>query len=159
MLRQAIFDGDLTRASKFYRRAFPNVLEHEAGDFVARLDSELRSKQPEKFASPPKWWELNWRAVKICLMIEVCALAGIWLFVPTIIEAHWAMKLLCFSLGFVAGAGFLLPLRIKVLWKQVSVLFMCLLPTILAPFVFKAAYFNYLEGAVFGACMVIAGFT
>ncbi len=134
------------------------MLEHEAGDFVARLAAELRSKHPERFAQPPKWWELNWRAVKIYLIFEICAFVGIWLFLPSFIGGRWAMKLLGFGVGFMAGAACFLPLRLKVPWKIISVLLCGLLPAMLAAYFFRNdAFLNYFEGTAFGACMIIAG--
>jgi len=157
LLLQAIFDGDLPSAAKLYRRSFPDVLEHEAGDFVARLNTELKSKHAEKFARPPKWWELNWRALRICLIIELCVFVGFWLFLPPVTDAHWPRKLWAFSFGFFAGAVCLLPLRLKVIWQGIALMFVILVPLFLAPFLFKDVLLNYVGGAIFGACTIIAG--
>ena len=74
LLRQAIFDRDVRGAARLYRRNFPGVSRDESTDFVARLNLELQAKEPEKFAPPRKLWDFNWRAMGLCLLIELFAL-------------------------------------------------------------------------------------
>ncbi|MGO8702166.1 MAG: hypothetical protein ACLQVY_31170 [Limisphaerales bacterium] len=92
------------------------------------------------------------------MIFEICAFVGIWLFLPSFIGGRWAMKLLGFGVGFMAGAACFLPLRLKVPWKIISVLLCGLLPAMLAAYFFRNdAFLNYFEGTAFGACMIIAG--
>ncbi len=157
-LRQAIFDGELPRAAKLYRRAFPDVLEHEAGDFVARLAAELKEKEPQKFVPPPGFWDLNWRAMKICLTIELCVLAGMWLFLPSFTRAQWGMKLLGAAAGFILGAGTFLPLRFKNLALRITLVSTFLWTTVMVGvFSLRGVMFIFFEGVAFGACVILSG--
>jgi serine/threonine protein kinase len=158
LIRHSIFDGNLPRAAKLYRRAFPDLAEHEAADFVARLAAELRVKQPQEFVPPSRFWELNWWAMKICFIVELGAFAVLWLLVPSFTAARWPTKLLASTVGFVVGAGCFLPLRLKRLEIGVFLALLCLLPGLIAGWRhFGHAGYFYFEGVTFGACMIICG--
>jgi hypothetical protein len=158
LIRQAIFDAKLPHAAKLYRQAFPDVAEHEAADFVARLAAELKERHPREFVPQPRFWELNWRAMKICLFAELGALAVIWLLVPSFTAARWPSKLLASTVGFVVGAGCFLPLRLKRLEIGVFITLLCLLSGLIAGWVnFPHADYFYSEGVAFGACLILCG--
>jgi tRNA A-37 threonylcarbamoyl transferase component Bud32 len=158
LIRQAIFDGKLPRAAKLYRQAFPDVAEHEAGDFVARLAAELKDKHPHEFMPPSKFWDLNWRAIRICSTVELGVLAILWLFVPSFTAARWPVKLLASAVGFIVGAGCSLPLRLKRLETGILLMLLCLLPGLIAgSLYFGHAGSIYCEGVAFGACIIMCG--
>ena len=81
-LLRTIFDGDIVGAIKLYRRTIPDASLAEARDFVGNLAADLKVKHPEKFTPPPKLWDLNWRTMDICLVVELGLFAGFWMMRP-----------------------------------------------------------------------------
>lgn len=160
-LREAILDGDLLAAKKLYRRAFPEFSAVEAGDFVEKLAAELKANEADKFVPLRKWYDLNWRAIKICLAIEAIALAIMWWNVPLYSEASWWTNLLGATIGFLFGVGGCLLLRLISFWARVAVMVLCLIPLLLMTWLMSNAadpvLFIYVEGAAFGAVLGIAG--
>jgi hypothetical protein len=148
-------------AKKLYRRAFPEFSAVEAGDFVEKLAAELKANEADKFVPLRKWYDLNWRAIKICLAIEAIALAIMWWNVPLYSEASWWTNLLGATIGFLFGVGGCLLLRLISFWARVAVMVLCLIPLLLMTWLMSNAadpvLFIYVEGAAFGAVLGIAG--
>jgi serine/threonine protein kinase len=152
-LRQAIFDGDIPRATRLYGRAIPDAGLPEANDYVEKLAAELKAKHPEKFAPPLKPWGLNWRLMGVCVVVELGVLAGYWLMMPPVAPAA---KLFAAAAGFLLGVGAFFSLRLKAHWRGATWA-LCL---VLAGY--GMAQFSQLAfsgGLVFGAFMILSGLT
>jgi tRNA A-37 threonylcarbamoyl transferase component Bud32 len=157
-LHQAILDGDIPGAIKLYRRTVPDASLAEAQDYVGKHNAELRAKHPEKFAPPPKLWDLNWRWMGICLVVEVALFAGFWIMVPPVAPAA---RLFTSAGGFLSGAGIFLSRRLKTCWQRclvvLGLLFIPLALTATLRFSNKGRF--YFGGLVSGMCMIQSGFT
>jgi hypothetical protein len=152
-LRQSILDGDPVGAIRRYRRALPDAPLAEANGFVGKLSAELAVKYPEKFA-PLKPWNLNWRAMGICLILGVVVFAWVWTSNP---PASPAARLAELSAGFIICAGACFSLRLKARWgRWLYITFLVSVP-LLTPFFQSPVY--YFGGCVFGASMMVSGFT
>ena len=114
-MRQLIFEGDLPKARKLYRQLTPDAAREEARDFVKDFAAELKAKQPDKFAPPPGLWEINWRAMGLCLAIELALLLPI-------SRMMSGTGLLACAVGFLLGAIFLQMTRLKDFWLRVLAL-------------------------------------
>jgi tRNA A-37 threonylcarbamoyl transferase component Bud32 len=154
-LRQAIFDGDVPSAVKLYRQSVPGVPKYEAKDYVDRLAAELRAKCPEKFAPPPKPWDLNLRATGLCLLVELAAFPFCWMLPAP--PSKPATALLRFAAGFVIGAGIILSSRVRPTWKRLlcQVGFCMWVPLLPTWFQMGGLYY---KGVGFGGGMILSGF-
>lgn len=152
-LRQAIFERQLVTAIKLYRRTMPDASLAEAQDYVRRLAAELMAKHPEKFAPPPKPWDLNWRLMGVCLAVEFGVFAGFWMMRPPAVPSA---RLLGAAVGFVYGAGAFFLMRLAGFWRVIGwLLVLALLPVMVA---FQFSQLDiYLGGLAFGACMIQSG--
>lgn len=152
-LRQAILDGDIVDAVKLYRRTLPDVSLAEADNYIRRLADELMSKNPEKF-KPLKLWDLNWRLMGVCVVVEFCVFAGFWVMMPPVSPVA---RLSAVAAGFLLGAGIFYSMRLKSSRKRTLCGVLSLVPAGLAvPLFSDGAYFG---GLAFGACMILSGFT
>ena len=158
-LRQAILDGQLYRAINLYRHTIPDVSLAEARDYVETLAAELKTKQPEKFAAP-KPRDLNWRWMRICLVIELGVVAFFWGMMPRPVTTT---TLLSSGVGFLVGAGLLLATRLKPVWKQFLAWLLCLLLAwvvlVVGEVTPPARAEAFLGGLVFGLFVILCGFT
>jgi hypothetical protein len=122
------------------------------------LTIQLNAKHPEIFSPPPRLWDLNWRAMGHCLVVELAVFAGLWIVMPPVTPAA---RLLAFAAGFPIGAGVILSLRLKSFWKRFLVGPGILLFLALA-FLFASAYSHeviyFLGGLAFGGVMIVSGF-
>jgi tRNA A-37 threonylcarbamoyl transferase component Bud32 len=152
-LRQAIFDGHVPRALKLYRRTIPEASWAEARNYVDKLVAELKATHPEKLAPPIKPWDLNWRLMGACLVVEFGVLAGVWMVIP--LEAP-GTRLLAAAAGFLLGTGAFFSLRLKAHWRGAAWA-LCL---VLAGYAMtQFSQLAFAGGLVFGALMILSGFT
>jgi tRNA A-37 threonylcarbamoyl transferase component Bud32 len=78
-MRESLLEGDPVEALRIYRKAIPNVGREEAGRFVGQLALKVEAEDPKRYAAnQPKLWEIHWRAVGICLVIEAIVVLAIW---------------------------------------------------------------------------------
>jgi tRNA A-37 threonylcarbamoyl transferase component Bud32 len=157
-LNQAILDGDIPSAIKLYRRTIPDASLAEAQDYVGKRNAELRAKHPDKFGPPPKVWDLNWRLMGICLVVEVAVFAGLWIMVPPVAPAA---RLFTSAGGFLSGAGIRLSSRLKIFWQRCLVvlgILLCFTLVFAATVRFSHEGLFYFGGLVFGMCMIECGF-
>jgi hypothetical protein len=152
-LRQSIFDGRIVGAIKLYRRAIPDASWAEAQDYVGKLAVELNAKHPEKFAPPLKPWDLNWRLMAGCVVVELGVFAGYWMMMPT---AAPAARLLAAAAGFFLAAGACFSLRLKAKWRTPAFAFCTALVGAATAEFSQGPLFG---GLAFGACMGLSGLT
>ncbi|HUD47553.1 MAG TPA: serine/threonine-protein kinase [Candidatus Baltobacteraceae bacterium] len=157
-LRQAIFDNDIQGAAKLYRQAIPEVSRDESFDFVAKLSVELKAREPEKFSPPVKIWALNWRAMGLCLAIELIVIVFACNSRFTIFYHAPTKELLGLASGFLLGAGIALSFRLRSYPKRFLVILSCILVGALATSEFYAGNI-YFTGLPLGALMIVCGFT
>jgi hypothetical protein len=154
LLRQAIFDRDSRGAAKLYRRAIPGVSRDESTDFVTRFTDELQAKELEKFAPPRKLWDLNWRAMGVCLIIELCALAVT--FRMQMLGVAPMAKLPGFGAGFLFGLSMIFSFRLRFLPLRIVVIAASFLTGALAvPNLYLGPV--YLAGFAFGVFLMASG--
>jgi hypothetical protein len=157
-LNREILDGDIFSAIKLYRRTVPDASPDEAAGYVRKLGAELQANHPEKFVAR-KLSRSNWRAMGICLVVEIVAFAGFWLMMPPLVPTG---SLLASAIGFFFGAGILASFRLKGFWRRFLVrlnLLLCIplaLETTLG--FFHVGMFFFFGGIAFGACMIATGF-
>jgi len=78
-MRESLLAGDPVEAIRIYRKAVPDAGRAEAGRFVGQLALKVEADDPERYAAnQPKPWQINWRAVGICLVIEAIVVLAIW---------------------------------------------------------------------------------
>jgi hypothetical protein len=111
-LRQAILDSEIPQAIKLYRQTIPDASIDEASEFVGKLAAEIKAKHPEKFQFP-KPWDLNWRAMVLCLAVEAALYAILWVILP---GAAPRERLFPAAFGFVLGAAFTFARRFSGFW-------------------------------------------
>jgi hypothetical protein len=163
-LRQAIFDGPIPSPVTLYRRTFPGASRAEGQDYVGKAAAELLAAHPEKFAKP---WDLNWRLMGICVVVEFGLCAGFWLLMPPTAPT---VRLFRYTVGFVFAAGVLLLQRQHTLWQRLlAYLFFFVLcwtgsslvgPVLVAQS--KPSFPGNLDfpvGLVLGVCLIMTGFT
>jgi serine/threonine protein kinase len=157
-LRQAILGGQIFPAIHLYRCTIPDASLTEARDYVETLAAELRAKQPEAFAAP-KPRDLNWRLMRICLVIELALFAFLWGMMP---HAATTATLLSFGVGFLVGAGGLLATRLKPVWKEFLAWVLCLVLAwavlVVGEVTPPARAEAFSGGLVFGLCVILCGF-
>jgi serine/threonine protein kinase len=163
-LRQAIFDGRLPSPVTLYRRAIPGATRAEAQDYIGKVAAKLLAAHPEKFARP---WDLNWRLMGVCLVIEFGLCAGLWLVMPPVAPA---VRLFRYTIGFVFGAGALLLRRRHSRWQRLlAYLFFFLLAwsgsSLVGPQLAAHSQpsfpgnLDFPVGIVLGVCLILSGFT
>ncbi len=63
-----------------YEQAFADAGRAEARAFVSQRFEEISRQRPREFAAAvPKLWDLNWRYMALCALIEVPIVAAFWL--------------------------------------------------------------------------------
>ncbi len=128
-LRQAILDSEIPNAIKLYRQTFPEASREEASEFVGKLAAELKTKHPERFQSP-KPWDLNWREIGRCLLLEAALFVLFWMLMPPVASAQ---RLLASAAGFLFGAGFIFSMRLGSFWPRRLGMMLCASLAGLAP--------------------------
>jgi hypothetical protein len=166
-LRQAIFDGPIPSPVTLYRRAIPGATRAEAQDYIGKVAAKLLATHPEKFARP---WDLNWRLMGVCVVVEFALCAGFWLMMPPVMPA---VRLFRYTAGFVFGSGALLLRRQHARWQRLlAYLFFFLLclsgsslvgPLLAAHSKTSSNVFpgnlDFPVGLVLGVCLILSGFT
>ncbi len=115
-MRQSLLGGELASAMRIYRQAVPEAGVEEIRRFVVQLAARLEAEDPERWAaSQPKPWEINWRAVGICLAVEVVVLLAIWSLMSPSHFGVAATRVFGWSLF---GGTMIVGARFRKNWKQ-----------------------------------------
>ena len=128
-------------------------------DWTPSLNRDIR----KKFAHAPKWWELNWWPIRICLIIQICALKVSWGFLMSLKDAPWQRTVWGLCSGYITGVVCVLVLPRKFPWLGlITIVLLGIAPALmahnLAPDVFSnGVLFGGGEGFVFGASVILCG--
>ena len=115
-MRQSLLEGDPASAARIYYQAVPEAGMEEVRRFVVQLAARIEAEDPERYAaSQPKPWEINWRAVGICLAVEVVVLLANWSLMPPPHLGVVATRLFGWSLF---GGAIIVGARFRKNWKQ-----------------------------------------
>ncbi len=151
-IERALLKRDYRRAIHLYQQAFPDAGRDEARTFVHQRLDQIHREKPQEFAAfAPRLWDLNWRYMAICALIEAPLVAAYWFVVhpgqPIGIALGW-------GLGAVQIAGIITSLRLVRYGKRV----LAMLPPTAALIALGAVSYVSGDGHVlgqsllFGAC-------
>ncbi len=120
-IEMALLKRDYRRAVHLYQQAFPDAGQAEARTFVLQRLDELRRQKPKELADfAPRLWDLNWRYMAICALIELPLIAAYWFVMhpgqPIGIALGWGV-------GAVLIVGIITSIRLVRYGKRVLAMF------------------------------------
>jgi tRNA A-37 threonylcarbamoyl transferase component Bud32 len=78
---RALLERDVREAIRLYQHAFSDAGRAEAQAFVLQRFDDIRTQKPKEFAAAaPRLWDLNYRNMGVCALIEVPIVVAFWLF-------------------------------------------------------------------------------
>jgi tRNA A-37 threonylcarbamoyl transferase component Bud32 len=164
-IRRAMEDFDLAAAIKKYRDAVPDATLAEASNYAVRLAESLRAAHPGKYVPQQlSLRALNGKAMLICSVVEGIGLGIMWLTMPFDDCVVWTLR----GVGaYLIGAGIMAGARVKGFWRRMLLLVPGLAALAISDAIVRHLTSDspphgaapYVIGAVFGAFLMISGFT
>ena len=78
-MERALLDRDFRKAIGLYQNAFGDAGYAEARTFVLQEFDKLRRQKPRELAAAaPSIWDLDWRLMAVCGLLEILVVAAYW---------------------------------------------------------------------------------
>ncbi len=164
-IERALFQRDVREAIRLYQQAFSDADRAEARSFVSQRFEEISRQRPREFAAAaPKLWDVNWRYMALCALIEVPIVAAFWLVMRP--ASPFGVAVGCglgaaFGLGVAVGNNRLVGFRKRFLRAILPLVVGLMIVAALTPYVGDRRVFGpfmYL-GIACGTALMISGFT
>ena len=146
-IERALIERDFREAIRLYQHAFSDAGRAEARTFVLQRYDEIRRQKPnEMAAAAPRFWDLNWRYMAVCAVIESPLVAAYWLVMQPASASGMA-------LGWVVGAALAVGMTATFHLVRFGKRFLAMLPPMAALIVVGVMAYNSSTGDGFGRSM------
>lgn len=160
-IERALFQHDLREAMRLYQHVFSDASRTEAQAFVLQRSDEMHRQRPNEFAALPRLWDLNWRYIAICVLIEVPVVVAFWLFMQP--ASPFAIVVGC-GLGAAFSFGLIASGRLGRTGRRALAISVCMGMMFAGAFAYSAGSHHLsgrsvMLGVLCGVALMISGLT